>query len=543
MNHSTKCFINRVLHPASALAGVVPVDLVPSLRRILLVGLGSLGRPLAVRLAQLNPAQLNLEQLTLVDPKRYQPLSVATQCDPVDVHRLKVDVVAALTMRAGVPTTALAQDICSVPDGFVGADTVVISCVDNTRALIRANRMAGGMGARLLKLNIEPLVNCISLRGYDLANSAGPCAECQLSDRHYAQQHHPRSCDAPVAPRRTAGSRELAEAAAEHAFSAVKAILAQGAAAAEWFGWESQWNYATGQLVRSRLDRYDQCRRDHASRWSNLFRLAESPDKVTLLQLVLRRHHARASVVELCFDQQVSLQSCCEHCQRRSSDTRWVTGVDMAVGQCRVCGSRLWPVPFYMRQQLSLAELWQVSDSPLSSWGVVPGAVIQVAPVATVGRLSSATAIADSSGRRTPRSDCHDADVGFEEAISAGRPAALRAEESGAGRDRSEGLRAGDPGDRAVQLHDAGQKPGRRDHVSRPGRGRHSLSRSVPVGSTPPAGDRHDPVPVGHLSPELQSHRVFVPGPSHAGTIDGPDCAPGVGRCDVQHAHAQHASG
>ena len=48
----------------------------------------------------------------------------------------------------------------------------------------------------LLKANIEPLFLTASLRFYDFSQTqADVCLECQMSDAHYADQHHPLSCD------------------------------------------------------------------------------------------------------------------------------------------------------------------------------------------------------------------------------------------------------------------------------------------------------------------------------------------------------------
>jgi hypothetical protein len=341
-------------------------------RQALLVGVGSVGRPCAVGLSK-----LEISHLSLVDPKSYQPRSLETQCEPQEVHRRKVDVVAEITRRAGLDTSTYATDITCVPDGIVGSRTVVVSCVDNSQAVIGSNRKVFRMGGKLIKVNVEPMLGCVALRAYDLSRRDGPCAECQMSDRHY-QESHPRSCDAPAMGRRTAGSRQLSEEAAQLALQAVCDILRGGAHAEQWWNWEVQWFPSTGQTLRSRLERYPNCRWNHASTWPNLRRLREAFETLRLSDLISRTHRSSGSDVEFVFDQQVALQGCCSECLRRASVVRWVTGVDVPVGRCPKCGGPLAAVAFAMRQHLTLNDLAAVLDAPLPTWGVLPGAVIQV---------------------------------------------------------------------------------------------------------------------------------------------------------------------
>ena len=155
-------------------------------RSVLLCGVGSVGRPVATRLPT-----LGVTHLTVVDPKYYVAHSVESQCAPEDIYHRKVAVVAKLARQTGMTVIARADDICCLPDGILPEGALLISCTDNTRTLIRANRIAARMQSPLLKINIEPLLNCVSVRAYRACGESTPCAECQLSDRHYEQQSAP----------------------------------------------------------------------------------------------------------------------------------------------------------------------------------------------------------------------------------------------------------------------------------------------------------------------------------------------------------------
>ncbi len=340
---------------------------------VFMCGVGSVGRPLVERLTTLAVAHL-----TLVDFQRYSPTSVATQCDPADVGQWKVDVVEAMARGNGLATAAYSADIFSVPDGVVRDGSLVISCADNTRTLIGANRLAARMQCPLLKVNIEPLCDCVSVRAYPACCAATACAECQLSDRHYAHQTHPHSCDAATSQRHTAGSRTLAAAAADLSSHAARDILSGSPAADTWFGWETLLDVRTHRVTRSRLEPYEQCRWDHDTRWTNVFRLRESPAELRLKQLVPLPFRRPESDVLFEFDHAVTRWCSCDRCQRRVRTTRWFADLTGPLDACPACGHSLRPFPFGTRRQATRRQLHDVWDLPLGVWGVAPGAVIRV---------------------------------------------------------------------------------------------------------------------------------------------------------------------
>lgn len=342
-------------------------------RTVLLCGAGAVGRALADCFPE-----LSITRLKVIDPKSYSTRSIATQCDPQDVGSAKADVVAALARTRGIDAHAFATDLYHVPDGIVGEAGVVISCTDNTRALIGANRLAARMRCRFIKVNIEPLCDTISIRAYLPCADHRPCAECQLSDRHYEQQLHPHSCDADTVQRHTNSPRALSAAAAHWAAQALADLLAGGTAAREWYGYETLVNHRTGQITRSVLERYPECRWEHGRSWSNLFWLTETPADVSLEQLVPLAQRTPSAQVRFAFDHSLTRWVCCDGCLTRRRATRWCADLNAPIGICPACGGQLRPFSFGLRQSASSYQLRDVYRRPLADWGVPIGAVIEV---------------------------------------------------------------------------------------------------------------------------------------------------------------------
>ena len=86
-------------------------------------GMGSVGRPLVQRLAT-----LDIAHVTLVDFKRYSPISVETQCDPSDVGQWKVDVVESMVQSPGWRRPPTPQTSSRYPTAAVRDRSLLISC-------------------------------------------------------------------------------------------------------------------------------------------------------------------------------------------------------------------------------------------------------------------------------------------------------------------------------------------------------------------------------------------------------------------------------
>ena len=340
---------------------------------VTLCGAGAVGRALAAHFPE-----LGVSHLQVIDPKTYSTRSIATQCEPQEVGYPKALVVAGLARERGLDARAHATDLFHVPDGIVGEAGVIVSCTDNTRALIGANRLAARMRCRLLKVNIEPLYDTISIRAYLPCTDHQPCAECQLSDRHYEQQLHSHSCDAENVQRHTESPRALSAAAANVAAQALADLLADGTAARQWYGHETLVNSRTGQTTRSTLERLPDCRWEHGRCWTNLFWLTETPSDVSLEQLVPLSQRAPSTRVRFTFDHGLTRWVCCDGCRARRRATWWCADLGSAVGTCSQCGALVRPFPFGIRQSATSHQLRDVYRRPLAAWGVPFDAVIEV---------------------------------------------------------------------------------------------------------------------------------------------------------------------
>ena len=232
------------------------------------------------------------------------------------------------------------------------------------------------MGARLVKVNVEPQFSLLSVRCYDLRQQPQICAECQMSARSYKLQRHPKSCDG-TGERSTGSPRPLSQAAGTIGAVALVQLL-DPATASRWCGRELQWSLATGRATWSELSPKAHCLWDHGERWPNLTRLDEGPRSLSLADLAAAAGIPGVGDASVRFCQQVALRGCCEGCGRRVEKVYWITGPDDALGTCPECGGRLLPISFWMHHELGLAKLRPVLQRPLAEWGVEPFAVLEL---------------------------------------------------------------------------------------------------------------------------------------------------------------------
>ena len=340
---------------------------------VVLVGAGAVGRPLIRGLAQ-----LGLRRAVIVDPKRYRERSVHSQCRPEEVGRLKAEVVAEELLALGVQAVALPRDIEHVPPGYFENSLVIVS-VDNRRAEILTNRQAGRMRRPLLKANIEPLFLTASLRFYDFSHAPTEvCLECQMSDAHYADQHHPLSCDGEGAARPTASPRPLCELAANAgALIAAQILGSPHYWANNWRNRQWQANLLGGQSQVSGLPPKLNCRWDHSACWNNLIRFDRPLDQLTLAELIF----ATGMAVERAYiklSTQATTRVRCNACGASQRLLRTICRLDDELGRCD-CGGALCATPFYCFDHLAADDLAPWLDWPLSMCGVERLSVVSVA--------------------------------------------------------------------------------------------------------------------------------------------------------------------
>jgi len=271
----------------------------------------------------------------------------------------------------------LATDLYHCPDGLLADPAVLVVSADNRRADIGANRLAARMRSRLLKVNLEPQYNLISLRAYDFRHGATLCCECQFTDQMYLNQRHPNSCEAdPRLERRTAAPRWLS-AAAGAAAALVLIQLVNPDSARRWIGRQWQWMCGLGDAQWSELSPSPTCRWDHGAHWPNLVRLGEGPRQLTLRNLFRLAAAHPHQPVQLRFCQQVVKKLGCDRCGRNRDTVLWVNQVNHPAGSCG-CGGELHPISFWTYRQIAADELRAVFDRPLADWGVPSYAVIEI---------------------------------------------------------------------------------------------------------------------------------------------------------------------
>lgn len=340
---------------------------------VVLDGYGSIARPVSEELVR-----RGARRFVLIDPKSYVPESVWSQCASEEVGRLKVDVGTERLRELGAEVTSFARDINSVPDGVVTLDSIVITTVDNRRADIVSNRRAARMGARLIKVNVEPALGVAAVRAYDFRRETRLCVECQFSGRHYAAQRHPKSCDGSLGGRRTNSPRRLSQGAAHLGVMAALDLAADQPAAQDWLAHEWQYTPRTGVVCGSRLLSKRNCRWEHARRWHNVVRLREDANSISLRELIQAAKIAVDARAEIRFCQQIALRGRCCNCRRDVAVVRWFADLQAPVGTCPGCDSPLLPIPFANFSATSLEPLFMVLDQPVGQWGVERFAVIEL---------------------------------------------------------------------------------------------------------------------------------------------------------------------
>jgi hypothetical protein len=338
------------------------------------VGFGAVGGPLAEQMAE-----YGLRQATLIDPKPYVAKSVDSQCSPEEVGLWKVEAGRRRLAGRGLRVTPYVHDVYAVVDGVVRANSFVIVSADNRRADIGANRLAWRMGAMLLKVNVEPLFNVVSVRAYDFRKPSPLCAECQMSELQYVTQRHPKSCDG-TGERSTGSPRHLSQVAGAAGTIAALEILEESKAA-RWLGSELQIRLddaTTPRLTWSKLSPNANCRWDHAERWPALQRLSSGPEKISLAELARYTDVLGWQPTKARFCQRVALRRRCEGCGHLVEAPYWLSEIDQVSGACPLCAGRLAAVPFYAYRELPLSALSSVIERRLADWGVASAAVIEL---------------------------------------------------------------------------------------------------------------------------------------------------------------------
>lgn len=346
----------------------------------LFVGAGAVNRPLARQLAG-----LGMRRALVVDPKRYKPQSVASQCAPDEVGWEKATTVADELRRMGVETLGIVGDIDDLPPGYVDPETLLITAVDNRRGDICANRLAVAMQARLVKVNVEPAYLMGAVSAFDYRSGAPDvCLECRLTDRHYRDQRHPLSCDGGGPQTPTGSPRALSEMIAGTAALAIAQIVCSpNRWGQDWFGklWRQQ--LLGGQGGFAEIPANPACRCDHCSPWTNMVRIAGDVRSTTLAELAGLLSVSRPEGLHITCSSPVAFMGRCDRCHRQQPIVRWIRRLNAPVTACE-CGGGLLAVPFFACREFPAQRLESVWELPLADWGVAERSILRLAAPDTV---------------------------------------------------------------------------------------------------------------------------------------------------------------
>ncbi|MCA8959926.1 MAG: ThiF family adenylyltransferase [Planctomycetes bacterium] len=232
--------------------------------RVVLVGLGNVGSPLASLLAR-----FGLGELWLIDGDRYDRTNLRTQSiDPGDVGLPKAEVVAARA-RSIDPELRVEHDVAwlaDLPWGRFRSD-LVISALDSRRARLDLNEIVIRLGLRWLDVGVHGDFACARATLF-VPDESEACSGCGMTDDEYATLEATHACsgksvEGSAAP--TGASAELGTfAAASAAIEARKLLLHAATALAPGEEWVTE--VERYGRARSRRLRDDACRFDHR-RW------------------------------------------------------------------------------------------------------------------------------------------------------------------------------------------------------------------------------------------------------------------------------------
>jgi len=376
--------------------------------KLALVGVGSVGRSLALHAARLQP-----HTVWLIDRGSFKPESLLTQpIAPADLFQPKASNTARLCRAISPRTRVLAFDGPVEELGLealVEADLVVLA-TDNLAAEVETGRRCLRLGRPLVQASVHGETLVAQVRFFANRDGAGPCPVCAFGDREWTLLHQQTrfSCEGPDHPRPaplpaqapTMSMSFLCSLAADLAMvQIVRRLLGLGAAVEDTVLEHCGYTHRTSTAP---LRRNPECRADHTP-------LAQATAPGPLEECTLRELAAavrpgtkeprgfswtieKASFVEWggCF------------CGRRRIE-RFVSEGEGG-GRCDVCGSPVHPDPFYRHATVpwKLARPW--IDQPLASLGVRSPAwvIVHDGERASWLRASCVNPVSDHGGREAP---------------------------------------------------------------------------------------------------------------------------------------------
>ncbi len=337
---------------------------------IVIVGLGSIGAPLARNLRQ-----LGFRRFVLIDPKTYRESSLGWQCGPDDLGRFKVDVTADELRASGASVLAFAESLDSVDPGFMAGNAIFISAVDNESAVRQVGDAAARHRCPMVRISLEPSHPCVTVRTVDYRSDTLPsCIICNWGADEYAQQLSTKSCT-PDQGRSTHSPRALSEAAAGFG-----AMTVTGIAASDSDQPVDDRQHLIGIAgpyhVASVIDANPNCRCRQGLPPKPII-VRESVADVSFADLASRAKFNETASLSVSGSGRFAQGARCHRCRADAPIQRWITDLDRIVGRCR-CGGECRPVPFRIRRALTRRELGVRWTDSMRSLGVTSRAAVDL---------------------------------------------------------------------------------------------------------------------------------------------------------------------
>lgn len=361
--------------------------------KIMLVGVGSVGRNAALHLARLQP-----HTLWLVDPKRYKLESLATQAiDPAEVGAPKAASTARLCKRISPATrvfsfTGLAEALPLA--AFAEADVFLIT-PDNLPAVAFVGQVARNLGKLLIQAAVQGEVLVAQVSCWSNARVEGPCPVCGFTSADWAHVNAATrfSCEGV----RTGESRRevfgpatmsvspLCSLAADLAVTQLlRSALRLGApvedSALEYCGY-------THRTVVAPLKFNPQCPCDHT-----IFARRAAPKPLGECSL-----RDLSSTAGLPFGEAASFTvdgfsfvefGACQ-CANPPAIRRFVASGETSIGSCGVCGAPVQAQPFHTHRSVSAPLLGPLAERPLRELGAAAARSVVVRAAEAAGLISN----------------------------------------------------------------------------------------------------------------------------------------------------------
>lgn len=341
---------------------------------VLIVGLGSVGRAIALHLAR-----LGVGALYLIDPRAYKAESLLTHpISPTDIGAAKATNTARLCKAISPAMRVFAYRGLVQDLGLAGLLNVnwVILATDNLEVELDVGRMCGALGVPLLHAAVEGTTLTVQVRHYSNQTPASPCPACGMTAQEKRLQHREQrfSCEAyRVSPAAAAAASAVPTMApsflcAVAADCCVNVLLRAGlrlgppTGDAEW-----QYNGYTGQTVSTPLAPNPGCVYPHE-------RYERKPSSVPLAACTPRALAAAAAMpleqLTLAVDRMSWIESAACSCPALRAVRRFAAHTRESVGRCPRCRDLLMPATFYRLPAVLAAQLGAAVDQPLGRLGV-----------------------------------------------------------------------------------------------------------------------------------------------------------------------------